>query len=203
MADNRSRNFATIVYPESAPADWLSILRDVKVPAFVSPLHDKDKLSIDSVAFKKPHYHIFMMFEGKKNPEQVRDIFRTFGGVGCEVVQSARGMARYLCHLDDPEKTLYSVNDVIEIAGSDYAKFVDMVDNLKVIRQIQHWIQDTRCSSFNRLFDYALFNEPQWYRVLCGRSMWVIREYINSCKFSEKDDSDDVPFSDSLEEGLL
>lgn len=38
----RTRNFATIVYPESAPENWKSILENEIVPALISPLHDKE-----------------------------------------------------------------------------------------------------------------------------------------------------------------
>jgi hypothetical protein len=36
----RGRNWGIIVYPESAPKDWLDIIR--MEPVAVSPLHDKD-----------------------------------------------------------------------------------------------------------------------------------------------------------------
>ena len=39
----RTRNFATVVYPESAPADWMERLDQYHIAALVSPLHDKDK----------------------------------------------------------------------------------------------------------------------------------------------------------------
>ena len=52
MAD-RARNFATIIYPESAPNDFLLILKDFKVNFFLSPLHDKD-CDIHG-ELKKPH----------------------------------------------------------------------------------------------------------------------------------------------------
>lgn len=193
MSDKRYRNFATIVYPESAPSNWLQLLRDEHIPSFVSPLHDKDKNNNDTA--KKPHYHVLVMFEGKKSVDQARDLFGVFGGVGCEIVQSLRGMARYLCHLDDPDKTFYPPCDVVEIAGADYEKFSNMKDNLLVLREIQDYIQSTHCPSFRFLFDFAANNEPSWYRVLCGRQMWVIREYLNSCRFEKKDSvTDDVPF---------
>ncbi len=38
----RTRNFATVVYPESAPENWMRILEEHRVPALISPLHDKD-----------------------------------------------------------------------------------------------------------------------------------------------------------------
>lgn len=42
MEKKRTRNYATVVYPESAPADWIRLLQEQCVPALISPLHDKD-----------------------------------------------------------------------------------------------------------------------------------------------------------------
>ena len=42
-AGTRTRNFATVVYLESAPADWMEQLDQHHIAALVSPLHDKDK----------------------------------------------------------------------------------------------------------------------------------------------------------------
>ena len=39
---SRTRNYATVVYPESAPNDWIEVLTQQFVPCFISPLHDKD-----------------------------------------------------------------------------------------------------------------------------------------------------------------
>lgn len=47
------------------------------------------------------------MFDGVKTIEQAKDLFEQIGGVGCEKVNSIRGYARYLCHLDNPEKAQY------------------------------------------------------------------------------------------------
>lgn len=100
--DTRSRNFATVVYPDSAPENWLSIASELCVPAFISPLHDKDVNPTGED--KKPHWHVMFMFEGKKSIEQVQELFISFGGVGIEKVNSIRSYARYLCHLDNPDK---------------------------------------------------------------------------------------------------
>ena len=91
--DGRLRNFATVVYPESAPKDWQEILARHFVPCFVSPLHELDKNPTGEP--KKPHHHIILMFEGKKSIEQAKSIFETIGGVGCEPVNSLRTHAIY------------------------------------------------------------------------------------------------------------
>ena len=37
----KTRSYATVVYPDSAPENWVEILRDLKFNAIISPLHDK------------------------------------------------------------------------------------------------------------------------------------------------------------------
>ena len=112
----RYRNFATVVYPESAPENWLEIIAESKTPVFVSPIHDKD-INPNGEP-KKTHYHVMSMNEGKKSKEQMIEFFSSFGGVGCEVVNSLRGYARYLCHLDNPEKAQYNPEDVKAFGGA-------------------------------------------------------------------------------------
>ena len=63
-AGERTRGYATIVYPESAPADWKEILADLKIQVLISPLHDQDVNPTGEP--KKPHYHIMLIFEGPK-----------------------------------------------------------------------------------------------------------------------------------------
>ena len=66
----RTRNYATVVYPESASTDWLEKLSELHVPAFVSPLHDKDVNPTGES--KKAHYHVMIMFDGVKTLDQAR-----------------------------------------------------------------------------------------------------------------------------------
>ena len=113
-----------MVYPESAPENWLEILGEQLIPAFVSPLHDKD---IDPQNQpKKPHYHVMLMFDSMKSTEQVKEVFALIGGVGMEIVNNTRSYARYLCHMDNPEKARYKEEEVRCFGGSDYAHIIGL-----------------------------------------------------------------------------
>mgnify|MGYP001119512819 CR=1 FL=1 len=81
----RTRNYATVVYPESADKNWKENLVQQFVPVFVSPLHDKDENPTGEK--KKPHYHVLIMFDGVKTKDQAKAVIEAFGGVGCEVFQ--------------------------------------------------------------------------------------------------------------------
>lgn len=177
--DSRARNFATVVYPESAPENWLNILQELTIPCYVSPIHDSDVNPAGEP--KKPHYHVMLKFEGKKSPAQVKEIIEKFGGVGVEVVQSARGYARYMCHLDNPEKAQYKTEDVKSYGGADYfGEIGTVLDKYKGIREMIEFCKENGIIVYADLFDYASENRDDWFRILCDNGTYVVKEYLKS-----------------------
>lgn len=176
--DGRGRNWACVVYTDSAPHNWLDILREAKIPLLISPLHDQD-INPGGEA-KKAHYHVMACYEGKKSYDQAKEFFDTFGGVGCEAVQSMRGYARYLCHLDNPEKAQYQIADV-QAFGMDYGSTIDLpTDRYKAIREMMFFCKDNGVTSFAALLEYAAEDKYDWFRILCDNGTYVIKEYLKS-----------------------
>lgn len=184
----RTRNFGCVVYPESAPDNWLELLAEHKVPALVSPLHDRDVDPQDQP--KKPHFHVILMFEGPKTIEQAKEIFDPIGGVGCEIIKSIRGYARYLCHLDNPEKYQYDEDKIIQLYGADYKEICELrSDKYKVITEILEFIDQEDICSYYDLLRYARTHEPSWFRSLLDNSTFVVKEYIKSRYWVKKEKS--------------
>lgn len=182
--DTRTRNFACVVYPESAPEDWQEILVQQFIPSFISPLHDKDINPTGEA--KKPHWHVMLMFDGKKSIEQVKEIFDKIGGVGCEQVNSIRGYARYLCHLDNPEKVQYRQEDVRSLGGADYAATIGLAtDKYKALAEMQDFCESYNVNSFYLLSRYAKEHRQDWYRILSDCGSVFMREYLQSRKWSQ------------------
>lgn len=178
-ADSRARAWATVVYPESMPENFFDIIGELKVPVLVSPLHDKDINPTGEE--KKAHYHVLMYFEGKKSQAQVTELVKTFSGVGCEKVASLRGYARYLCHLDNPEKHQYSVEDVRAFGGIDYMSTIGLpTDRYKAIGEMMDFIDEQGITSYAKLLRYARNNRYDWFRILCDNSTYTIKEYLKS-----------------------
>lgn len=177
----RTRNYACVVYPDSKslPANWQTIIAESKIPVFISPLHDKDINPTGEP--KKPHYHILAMYDNVKTNEQAREFFESFGGVGCEVVNSVRGYARYLCHLDNPEKAQYNIDDVKAFGGADYMHSIGCAgDKAKAIREMVTWIEENDCTCWADLFMYASIEKSDWFDCLINSGAYVTKEYIKS-----------------------
>lgn len=191
-SDARKRNFATVIYPESAPENWREILAGYFVPAFVSPLHDKDVNATGDP--KKAHHHVMVMFEGKKSDEQVKTMFDSIGGVGLERVESLRGYARYLCHLDNPEKAQYNPSDVVSMNGSDYSYTIGIVaDKYKAVREMIAFCKANQIVSYAELLEYASAEQDTWFRILCDSGTVVMKEYLKSVSWGMRSGSTAQP----------
>lgn len=182
---SRSRNFATVIYPDSAVDNWQQIIEDLHVEGFLSPLHDHD-INPDG-ELKKPHYHFLIMFPTLKSDAQVDELFKKIGSVGREVIQSVRGYARYLCHKDNPEKYQYNEDEVLSFGGADYFSICSLaIDEDVAISEMVDWIIDNECIFFCDLADYAIKHNQAWYRVLRYKGAVFMREYIKSFAFKLK-----------------
>jgi hypothetical protein len=189
----KRRHYATIVYPESAPANWLDILSETHMKIFVSPLHDQDQKQDGSV--KKPHYHVLLSFDGPVVPDRAQQLFLKVGGVGLEKVDSYVGMARYLCHLDERDKIHYSTTDVLSLGGADYFDVIQKPsDKYFVIGEMIDFCSHEKIYSYAALLKYARANDFGWFKVLCDSGTLVMREFLKSMYWSDKNDESGQEF---------
>lgn len=176
---DRTRNFAFLVYPDSAPEDWREILTSFHVEVLISPLHDKDVNPDGSQ--KKPHWHVMVMFSSVKTKKQAAVIRDAVGGVGWENVASARGYARYLCHLDNPEKHRYDENDVVEMGGADYQETIRRIaDGVKLLREMMDYIRENNVYFYSDFVDYCNAEKPEWFEAIVTRYTYTVYTYIKA-----------------------
>ena len=180
LAHPRTRNFATVVYPDSAPPDWKERIIQLHVACLISPLHDKDVNPDGEI--KKPHYHVLFIFETPKDFEnQVKPLFDMIGGVGRELVHSARGYARYLCHLDNPEKYQYDTKEIKQYGGADYLSLTNLpTDDIYQLKEIFSFIRTNQIMSFALLLDYCAENRPEWFSTIATSRGYIVDKYIKS-----------------------
>lgn len=195
--DNRYRNFFSMVYVESASEDWMEKLRKLCIPAFVSPLHDRDVWDEDDTSpekkykkgdFKKPHWHIVLMFDGKKNVEQVVELLKPLNAVGCKNIVNLRSYVRYLCHLDDKDKVLYNIEDVISFGGADYYSIIDLpAERYQHLSEIMQFCVQNDIYCFSELSLYCMVHRKDWFRILVDKNTIFLREFLKSRQWQCRD----------------
>ena len=184
MGDNRKRNFVFVIAEESAPENWQEILAEEHIPAFISPLHDEDVNATGEKKFK--HWHVMLMFKGKKSLDQVKEIANKCGAVNdyVEICHDIRGYARYLCHLDNPEKHKYPTADVVALGGADYLNVIgSAADTDTALSEMMDWCIEQGCFSFYRLSNYARKERPDWFRVLSSSRTVFLTAWLRSMEW--------------------
>lgn len=181
--DDRTRNWTIVVYPESAPENWIEILQSEQVPFAVSPLHDKDVNADGEI--KKPHWHVMLMYSGKKSFTQIKEIADKLNAPKPEKVNNAKGMARYFVHLDNPEKYQYRKEDIRVYGGADIKQHLTSASEQKNerydgIREMCKFIDEHGIVEFSDLMAYAMDNRADWFELLCDNSAYVVGLYIKS-----------------------
>lgn len=130
MSEARTRNWAFILYPESAGENWREWLEELGVSGAVSPEHNKDTEKDGSP--KKPHHHVLLTFDGVKGYGQVCELVAGCPAAGpgkkaCTIpqpVQSIKGATRYLIHKDNANKAQYSPEDIQRLGGFAFEKYL-------------------------------------------------------------------------------
>lgn len=150
----RCRVVAFIVYADSAAEGWQDRLAAMHVRGFISPLHDADVLADGTL--KKAHWHVILFFDGKKSVAQIDAIREACLGEDfnrhLEDVACAGAYARYLVHMDDPEKAQYRREDVIALGGADYDLASSMPgDDAVVMAEISAYVVAADVTSINAL----------------------------------------------------
>lgn len=174
MAVTRNTYYATIVYPESAPNDWIEKLQELHIQALVSPLHNKD---IDKEGkIKKPHYHVILLFESLKSEKQIQEIADKFGGVKVIPLHSLGAYSRYLCHLDDADKAQYKTEDVVEIGGADYKECCRINDSgkqEKYLMDLTQMILDNNITYFHHAVEKVIEEHDEWFHTLTTNAYYL------------------------------
>lgn len=181
--ETRTRTWTLVLYPESAPENWRSILDELHIEWVESPLHDSDLNATNEV--KKAHWHILLMFGGVKSYEQVRELTEVLNCPSPQKCHNAKAMVRYMAHLDNPDKYQYKIEDIKPHGGVDLAEMLrpSSSERYSLIKEMIDFVKTNNIVEFQDLMDYAAEQRfDDWFPLLCDNSTIVIANYIKSCR---------------------
>lgn len=176
----KKRNWAFVLYPESAPADWFERLKQSGLMGAVSPLHDKDIDPDGNV--KKAHYHIILVYGNTTTYNNVKALTESLHQPIPQALEQIRGYYRYLTHMDNPEKFQYDPKDIRTFGGFDISDFVEMTKSevTKYIKEIHQFIRDNNIVEYSDLCDMLIDADlVELYEVSVNHTLFI-NSYITS-----------------------
>lgn len=180
----KKRNWAFVLYPESAPENWREMLQMSGLQCAVSPLHDKD---IDPNGEpKKPHWHVIAVYSGPTSYNVVNALCGSLNAPHPQALEQVRGYYRYLTHKDNPEKAQYDDKDITTINGFNISDFSELTrSEVNAIKfRLQKLIREQEIFEYSDFMDYLQDNDMMSeYEVASNNTMFFDR-YIRSrnCK---------------------
>lgn len=179
LKSTKARNFVFIVYPESAPADWLEKLCGFGVPFAVSPLHDKD-INPDGTP-KKEHYHVLITYANTTTLKAVANLFLpVLHSPIPQACASAKGMYRYFTHADNPEKYQYEKTEIQTYCGFEVP--LDSKDVREITLAIQCYAVENGIIEYGSMLMLSAKYFPEWFEVMKNhptmmKSFFAARRY--------------------------
>lgn len=169
----RKRWWQFIIYPESAPEDFLNKLKS-SYSYVLSPLHDKDINEAENEP-KKPHFHCIMYFDGKKSYNEMLEITKEFNAPIPQPVKSPVAAIQYLIHKNDPNKYQYKKDDIKYSSDIDIEKYFKLTstEEREIQLTILNIIQKSDIYDYDEL-QYCLRDQEMWeeFDYIVSHTLW-------------------------------
>lgn len=178
--EKRSNKWAFLIYQESSPKNYLEILESLRVPFVLSPWHNKD-INSETGEIKKSHKHGALYFDSLKSYSQISELIsnKLNGPSHVEIVLSPKGMFNYFTHADNPDKTLYNVEDIESGCGFEIEKFLLEQNSDNFMNEVIDIIEENNFTEFEDLVRYARKNNYLLLGLIIERT-YFFAKYLDS-----------------------
>ena len=182
----KGRDWTFIVYPESAPDNWRTVLDETHLRWIESPLHDKDMNADGEI--KKSHYHILLTFDGPVTEKQVIKLIDPLNTPLPKKVGSARGLVRYMAHLDNPEKYQYSRDEIVGHCVADVESYFELTKTSKmsVMKEIITYIYENKIDNYADFLMICIQHSDDWFDVAINYNTLAINKMIDGMWLKKK-----------------
>ena len=176
----KGRDWTFLVYPESAPANWREILDETYMRWVESPCHDKDVNADGEV--KKAHFHILLSSDGPITEQAVMKIIEPLKGPMPKKVGSAKGLVRYMAHLDNPEKYQYPIDEIIGHNGADVASYFEltMTNKIVMMKDIVKFIYEEEIDNYADFLMLCIEKSDDWFNIAVNHNRLAINKLIDA-----------------------
>lgn len=180
-AYEKGRDWTFIVYPESAPKNWRSILDETHLRWVESPLHDKD-VNPDDGEIKKAHWHILLSFDGPTTETAVLKVTEELKSPKPRKVGSAKGLVRYMAHLDNPEKYQYPIDEIVGHNGVDVADYfvLTATNKLSLMKEMITFIYDNEIDNYADFLMICIEKSDDWFDIAVNSNTLALNKMLDA-----------------------
>lgn len=184
----KKRNWSFLLYPESAPADWLEQLKTTGLPVAISPLHDMDVWSLEDEQKnpehkagtpKKAHHHVIVCYDGPTTFSSVKSLTDRLNQPIPVPLETVRGMYDYLTHEGQQDKYQYDKKDIQTLNGFSIRDYCELTKSevTKYKREIQMFIRDNGITEYGDLMDLLMDAEDMenYYEVASNNTLFFVQ----------------------------
>lgn len=182
--DIKKRNWAFVLYTESAPENWRECLQLKGLAFAVSPLHDKDINPTGEI--KKSHYHIILVFGSPTTFKNVKTITDELNQPIPIPLESVRGYYRYFTHKDNPEKHQYNAADIELFNAFDVTDVMNNFEVFQAMKEIQTLILENDILEYSDLMDFLIMNDKMDLWNVASSHTLFFNTYITSKRHKQK-----------------
>lgn len=176
----KKRNWAFLVYPESALKNWEELLSKTGLQCAISPLHDRDLDPTGSP--KKAHYHIIACYSGPTSFSVVKGLCEALNAPIPQPLEQVRGYFRYFTHMDNPDKFQYDEKEIRTLNGFSILDFVELTKSevLTYKRDLQTLIRKADIVEYSDLMDLLLDSDMLPQYDIASSNTYFFEKYISS-----------------------
>ena len=175
-----------IVYPESAPEDWIESMKLTGIQFALSPLHDKDLDVMGNL--KKPHWHMIVIFDGPTTFMTASSFRSITKGPYPKACQGLRGAYDYFTHANDVDKAQYEKKDIQHFNGFEME--LSMKDSFKMKKElIEIIIKENILSYMQFNLNVMYYLEYEYYLIVANNAFYfntLISSYARSPEKSKQ-----------------
>jgi len=186
MTNNiKARHWAIVVYPESAPENWLEMIEETRLAFAVSPLHNKDHNPDGEI--KKAHWHVILSWDGPQRPTAAKKIADMVNAPNPVRLESVRGAYRYFTHRDNPEKYQYDNEEVKVFNGFDISSYIAVTkeEKYEAVSKIIKIIKERNFTEYLELLSALMEEDYILYKVACDNTI-LVNALVRSSRHSRE-----------------
>ena len=185
----KKRNWAFVLYPESAPADWRERLQLSGVMGAISPFHDRDVYDDgeNKGLPKKPHYHVILVYGSPTTFNNVKAFTDSLNQPIPIPLEQVRGYYRYFTHKDNPDKFQYDESEIDTFNGFTISDFVEISKSevLKMKYDLLLLIREKGYCEYEHFMKYVQDNMSMEYFDVASSNTVFFNTYLKSCRYGK------------------